>query len=140
MDTTETYIKMCQKAEEIQAKWHKLKGDYYARYNTGKSAKPTSIRCDVFVSVRDRHREVIYYQGDNRRIPIWLPRQDQLQEMLESNLWVKTLAFEFFLRKEGKYDINKYPYQFTSMEQLWLAFVMKKKFGKVWDNGDWVKR
>ena len=26
-----------------------------------------------------------------------------------------------------------------SMEQLWLAFVMLKRFGKVWSNGEWIK-
>lgn len=26
-----------------------------------------------------------------------------------------------------------------SIEQLWLAFVMHKKYGKVWDGQEWVK-
>jgi len=26
---------------------------------------------------------------------------------------------------------------FNSMEQLWLAFVMKEKFDKVWNGEDW---
>ena len=26
---------------------------------------------------------------------------------------------------------------FDSMEQLWLAFVMKKKYGKVWNGEEW---
>ena len=28
-------------------------------------------------------------------------------------------------------------YNFPLMEQLWLAFVMKEKFGKVWNGEDW---
>ncbi len=27
---------------------------------------------------------------------------------------------------------------FTSMEQLWLAFVMKEKYNKVWDGEEWI--
>jgi len=26
-----------------------------------------------------------------------------------------------------------------SMEQLWLAFIMSEKYGKVWNGDDWVK-
>jgi hypothetical protein len=29
--------------------------------------------------------------------------------------------------------------KFESMEQLWLAFVLKEKYGKVWSGTDWVK-
>jgi predicted Abi (CAAX) family protease len=28
---------------------------------------------------------------------------------------------------------------FTSMEQLWLAFVMKEQYNKVWNGKDWIK-
>jgi len=35
--------------------------------------------------------------------------------------------------------LNFYSEQFTSMEQLWLAFVMKEKYGKVWDRKDWIE-
>ncbi|KKN76511.1 hypothetical protein LCGC14_0370200 [marine sediment metagenome] len=66
--------------------------------------------------------------------------QDQLQEMVtHHSLWAKTLAFEFFLRKEGKYDINSYPFQFSSMEQLWLAYVMQEKYSLTWDGERWSK-
>jgi len=128
MDTSETYIKMCEKATEIQTSQQDMgfiHGDYYY--------EPASRNWDI---IYDSHKSYVY------GIPlcIWLPRQDQLQEMLSlHNLWAKTLAFEFFLRKEGSYDIKSYAFQFTSMEQLWLAFVMKEKYNKVWNGEDWVK-
>ena len=71
---------------------------------------------------------------------IWLPRQDQLQKMMGiSDLWVLTLRFEYFLRTEKTYNIREYPFGFTSMEQLWLAFVMKEKYQKTWNGKEWVK-
>jgi len=30
-------------------------------------------------------------------------------------------------------------FRYTSMEQLWLAFVMEKIYGKVWSGTDWIK-
>ena len=151
MDTSKTYIKMCEKAEEIQKVWHETKGDFYARYNTGKSAKPISVRCDVYISVHNKGRRIIYYQGERPRIPIWLPRQDQLQEMLPTPaqefpngtegseekqhiIFLLSAPYKMFI---NNYYPEKYLDNFTSMEQLWLAFVMLKCFGKKWDGMNW---
>ena len=81
MDTSEEYIKMCQKATEVQA------------------------LCEADVEIESPS--------------IWLPRQDQLQGMVEYTV-----------------GVNK----FNSMEQLWLAFVMSEKYNKKWDGKDWIKK
>jgi hypothetical protein len=52
---------------------------------------------------------------------VWLPRQDQLQEMYGT--------FQECSVNGGVV---------TSMEQLWLAFVMKEKHNKVWNGNDWI--
>lgn len=67
---------------------------------------------------------------------LWLPTQAQLQEMLDyrypisagKNLgrWLDNLHAEDYLQKTE-----------WSMEQLWLAFVMKEKHGKVWTGTEW---
>jgi len=63
---------------------------------------------------------------------IWLPRQDQLQEMVKYQFYsLLELCWGFAQSKNG--------WGFDSMEQLWLAFVMKEKYGKVWVKDDWVK-
>ena len=85
----------------------------------------------------------------------WLPRQDQLQEMvLEAfgkEAWfggfcnsteMLDLAFEFTcfcydVSSAEMLEINEYAKQFTSMEQLWFAFVMKEKNNKTWDGENW---
>ncbi len=110
MDTSETYVKMCEKAEEIQSLMPKIIGSP---------------------------------EEENRKV--WLPRQDQLQEMLGFNT-VATVnnqwygggplgliqAFNHFISSLRTDEIA-----FRSMEQLWLAFVMKEKHNKMWDGELW---
>jgi hypothetical protein len=59
----------------------------------------------------------------------WLPSQDRLQEIIGG--WRKTLIDFMWWYQNA--DISK----INSMEQLWLAFVMKEKFGKVWNGEKW---
>jgi len=76
--------------------------------------------------------------------------QDQLQEMLSPRGTCIPLinAFHGWLNEEGK-DWTQYfndgvrdvtSCLFSSMEQLWLAFVMSERFGKVWSGTEWVKK
>ena len=99
MDTSETYIKMCD-CEEIQ--------------------EGTAYLLD----------------GSDFRTPngIWLPRQDQLQEMVSyiGDTWVIEQYFHNYLHSIYTHERK------DSMEQLWLAFVMKEKHNKVWDGDKWT--
>ncbi len=127
------YIKMCEKAEEIQKDGLEY-GDYwisglaikfkdYKNFIKLVSCKGITIGC----------------------LHIWLPRQDQLQTMyreycyssklpsLPSDWWYISNRFHDFLH-EGDYYIN-----FNSMEQLWLAFVMKELYKKIWNGKNWIK-
>ncbi len=133
MDTSETYIKMCD-CEEIQDKrpWNSVADMDF----------PSSIyygwKEDDSYHIENNRRliEQPYYEGLFQAI--WLPRQDQLQEMsqfsggLPNQLW----NFNEFCFPD-RWNFDEYTSGFTSMEQLWLAFVMKEKYGKVW-TGKWV--
>jgi len=74
-----------------------------------------------------------------REVSTWLPRQDQLQEIWWKStpdgtylkLW--TMVEEFY----GHYERYGYPKYAFSMEQLWLAFVMKELYNKIWDGDNW---
>lgn len=152
MDTSEIYIKMCEKAKKIQdlrpfgKAW--IQGDAFIT-----EGKLTKFR------VAARHRK-----------DIWLPSQGQLQEMIgdrPNHPWDLAYMFGLFCHpwkrikgqlsgfpaeyyedgivpdplpeivlNQGQLD---YPKKFTSMEQLWLAFVMKEKHNKAWNGEDWVK-
>ena len=77
---------------------------------------------------------------------IWLPRQDQLQDMLDLTCAMFPLqeCNRLFTNWciENKYSSGEYIfkplYLFQSMEQLWLAFIMSKTFGKEWNGNEWV--
>ncbi len=65
--------------------------------------------------------------------------QDQLQEMIHDYKFSKRqfssdhgllLDFAYWVEEESKLPC-------ASMEQLWLAFCMSEKFGKIWDGESW---
>ena len=71
--------------------------------------------------------------GNDFRSPdgIWLPRQDQLQEMVDISDW------RFKLVNCASFLADNFG-SFATMEQLWLAFVMKEKYHKIWNGEDWI--
>ncbi len=122
MDQSKQYIKMCD-CDEIQSQW------------TIKSAR----WCDVFYDPEDVsinkcmnliHVKDCFEEGIKL---VWLPRQDQLQDMLGYQIggmldlfceWIDTAEFA-----EGSSD---------TMEKIWLSFVMHEKFNKKWNGERWV--
>jgi hypothetical protein len=74
----------------------------------------------------------------------WLPRQDQLQEMIiienaKFPVYVLERKFNTFIDHIGEIYHPKIWQKFDSMEQLWLVFVMKEKFNKIWDGETWIE-
>jgi len=136
---TENYIKMCEQAKEIQ-KWYldseneRLKNSWLFEY-------------DVFAC--REHRTIFrlhtYYicpavEGNlcNRRDNmIWLPTQEQLQEMILKNDWGVDIIFKFkYWIEENMFKaipLSKY-----CLTELWLVFVMKEKWNKIWTGKKWV--
>lgn len=118
---------MCEKAHEIQtlraSSFHFCNGDFFV------IANESGLRC--------------YHTFSSESIMenyIWLPRQDQLQEMMYITngggyMLTKLIdAFYSFVKNEL---IAKQPVH--GLEKCWLMFVMKEKYGQVWDfqNKDW---
>jgi hypothetical protein len=133
MDTSETYIKMCD-CGEIQGfrgryKWQAW--DYtYASWGEAKDVMVVSGYCtdSGFYGLEAGSEKY----PDDECVPldaIWLPRQDQLQEMVMQ----PRLLQRFFVWWD---NLPLFP-DYDSMEQLWLAFVMKEK-GKTWDGDKWI--
>ena len=75
--------------------------------------------------------EVTHLAVEDERV--WLPRQDQLQEMMSDELLglqtVCAVIYEFAVSAGETSGITID----GSMEQLWLAFVMHEKYQKIWD-------
>jgi len=147
---------MCEKSAEIQGLWSPREGDYFLERVDETSPDDVThgfyveeylriIGSDDQANLCSTNIVNSYKQGN-----VWLPRQDQLQEMVMPNPFdshitgVGGLArvFGFFCSpttEEGDWiqPDASYVHQFFSMEQLWLAFVMEKKFKKVWNGSDW---
>ncbi|KKN57556.1 hypothetical protein LCGC14_0561020 [marine sediment metagenome] len=144
MDTSEQYIKMCNcpeiqgifaaRPEVYYGNW--IPGDFFYRWDTKENG--------VYEKAADE--EGYYYNGklDNAT---WLPRQDQLQEMVgdlpeaTERASVELLGcFTSWCYTEDARGFRKWTpgaYQFTSMEQLWLAFCMHELHSKTWDGDKW---
>lgn len=132
MDISKEYILMCEKAVEIQALWKPIDGDMLR------------IIPGLDKSLRAKHREenTMVVNSDKFTIHathIWLPRQDQLQDMspiLGSMILTHSGENKMFTMEYWCYD-KEYSFSFTSIEQCWLAFVMKEKYNKIWDGENW---
>ncbi len=129
MDTTETYIKMAD-CPGIQGRHRVTLGDWYKDRNRDDS---------VDICADDQ-----WYSADLQAQLIWLPRQDQLQEMVRHHrrcdipYWL-LLDFSDWVRScDWRLQNLGTDPALVSMEQLWLAFVMKEKHQKVWDGAQWA--
>ena len=134
MDTSETYIEQCEKATKLQKEWKPKFGD---RIKEGFISR-IYINGDIgFVTTGGEGRI-------SRELAICIFSQDQLQEMvlkIGNHPWSLFWDIEDWLSKIAgdSYEyinVNKIP--FTSMEQLWLAFVMSELYSRRWDGNDWI--
>jgi hypothetical protein len=138
MDNGARYIDMCGEAIEIQKIWQPSHGDFFIG-QTGKIEcwisrihNKKEIRCGFRIN---RDNDLIHLTKI-----IWLPRLDQLIELAQ----VKGRRYEnttqnFFRWAKTPYKVLEGLPQklFSSLEQMWLAFVMHQKFLKKWDGNSW---
>jgi len=140
MDKSETYIKMCEGAEEIQ-KQSPCKAGYANNSILWNSADKVILSAHKKGSFMVDSKYNIFVEGwwaGNSR-HIWLPRQDQLQDMLGFRLSASYLCLVSFIDYYMT-EVNEecdFPSDWDSWEQLWLALVMKEKYNKVWTNNEW---
>ena len=124
MDTSREYIKMCDCPEIQENEFDYRPNFHFAYYLDGQW--------------RTEHD----FLGGEKR-PTWLPRQDQIQEML-----IKEKFGDFDAHWNMCIDI---PVQFvarnlnlelSSMEQIWLSCYMLSIHQKIWSSKEekWVKK
>ena len=126
MDTSEVYIKMCREAKEIQKRaWEFEYGDY-AHVDFGEPH--TFIVSGKLINSTDGKA-------------VWLPRQDQLQEMVYNGRNLSVFyGFRSYVMHHIVNDLDDTDEaDLESWEQLWLTFVMKEKYNKSWNGKIWVK-
>jgi len=135
MDKTPKYIKMCEKAREIQ-KALKDRFDFrfqgYCTYHKHllEEIEDGDVACPPFAKKKRITPAANLYGTKEdcywKEKWIGLPYQDQLQEMICKT---KDDCYRIFVN--GCYEDNNWN-NLDSMEQLWLAFVMREKYNKVW--------
>jgi hypothetical protein len=148
MDTTPEYIKMCEKAEEIQATWKPRWGDWVGDKgepeNGGNVLMMVRFKDSGYTASQDKEDLIFLPRQDQLQEDlIFLPRQDQLQEMELNRLGctVGHLLADFYIfcdtyiPKENTIPVGLLE---DSFEKLWLRFFMFKR-GKVWTGEEWAK-
>lgn len=127
MDKSSHYIKMCESAKVIQKQWKPDFGDFFVSMSSGQTSPCLTV-------VSELEKKGSYLKTIKA---VWLPGQDQLQEMIIEKYatpWDLAIAFSNALMAENA----SYFDTFDSMEKLWLAFIMLEKHRKKWKDGEWV--
>lgn len=159
------YIKMCKEATEIQGAWKPKPGDYvYNPYPSirAKSQIDVLIRAfkeeDEFKFKRALLKEDGSYLGVTTvetELPLkkrfaWLPRQEDLQEIIVNEY--EHLGLKFYQRAEKGYEYMRLMDGFfmwynstnndlfeQSIDTMWLRFTMEEVYNKQWNGKTWVK-
>ena len=142
---TENYIKMCEQAEEIQK----------SNINIGKR----HFSNQDFVAYNFREGLKVYICSEISRYwliddLIWLPTQEQLQEIILP-IFLKRFSTTHALRNDSSFicrmiiekfqrwinrsspSFDEYMAMFNDLNELWIAFVMKEKYNKIWTGEKW---
>lgn len=134
MDTSEEYVKMCENADEIQS-----------------SSNGFDDRLFVGIEKKGIHKHTMYFYSYTEDIPdgcvtVWLPRQDQLQDMIIANRTIisnpinlfKVLVYWLSDTEALDFDPDGL-LSFDTMEKMWLAYYMKTCHHKMWNGNGWVQ-
>ena len=134
MDTSEKYIKKCESAEDIQRKWVFKSGDF------------------VFDPDFEEVQVLLWYPTKDYSEYVWLPRQDQLQELC-INFYMQNLSisrYEAFcrflewyagcLKATSDNGLNVGKNEIDSGEELLLEYTMNMLHWKKWNGENWVRK
>ena len=143
MDKSSRYIDMCKGAREIQDTWHQKVGDLFVTEGG-----------DVLFWVPGKYGASEIRKGfgvtrENKVVTLtrytWLPRYSQLIEAAQedSGASFRDVTFHFYSWLDSAYGANPdtLPKKlFTTNEQVWLAYVMERRYAKVWSGSQWIKQ
>ena len=138
------FIKMCEKADDLQ----RLKNEDKQRY------KRENYEDTYYVVPYDE----IIYRGMGIPEPTlgqckkswWVPNQRQMQDMIAEDVEkyvdntekMKTeekRKFVFVIMIDVIYNWAKCHKEFYTFDQIWLSYLMKYKYNKIWVDEEWVK-
>lgn len=155
MDTSRKYIEMCSKAVEVQEikkeEQYFLNGDivYYVNVDI------VHVEGSIIGSRPDDKFELSNTPAHDYELsrPVWLPKQDQLQEIIKTSVTKKVMpdadnevlavddlrilrVFYIYTAKFANIPVNTE----LTLEQMWLMFLMQVVYDKKWDENckDWL--
>jgi hypothetical protein len=124
-EISETYIKMAREAKEIQEGWEPKPGDKVYNNTFGFSHLPNEFVEDV---IRDMY--------------LWLPRQEDLQELYLNGLEEPISEIMAFINFKDWVLLTRIigngGWENGNLTELWLSFVMETCYHKHWDGKTWV--
>ena len=141
MDKSSRYIDMCKGAREIQESWCHKTGDIFVtedgellfwvpgKYGASEIKNGFGVTRDSKVVTLTRYT--------------WLPRYSQLIEAAQedSGASFRDVTFHFYTWLDTAYGSSSktVPKElFTTNEQVWLAYVMERRYAKTWETDRWV--
>ena len=151
MDTSKEFVKMCEEAPkelwnlvtrryETVFAWRGCLGilvptDKKIDKNSIAYIIPETLVLRTWLKDKEDLRVIGRAESTDEGTPLYA--QDQLQEMIDYTIWFeKIYRFYDWLQKNSE-DWETPCTRFTSMEQLWLAFVMSEKYQKKWNGKEW---
>jgi len=146
MDTSKEYVLMCEKAEELQNLWKPAAWDYCYCYANDFEGTPGVIVLSGYETDMGIYGHSLNFKKyECKAKHIWLPKQDQLQEMMVKDVefnvyeiyseiddWLSEITGDSY----AYIHYDKIPY--SSKEQILLAFVMNETFNKQWNDAEWI--
>lgn len=130
MHVGKEYMRMCMQAEELQAKWNPAYGDIYTFPEKWEKADQRTKRV-----VWMYPRYPIALEGQ----VIWIPRQGDLQGFVASVESSRIALVSKLVEWLEAPNNDCQRINISSMEQIWLAFVMRRKWNKMWDGEIWIE-
>lgn len=136
MTFTDNYIKMASKATKVQEEWERTVGDWYTTHMERSEGNPPSLIDAGWFQYEIDELFTPEKLKKCTRHWIWLPLQHQLQGMVYVGPNMsrfhsyRDLAICFGVQmQDGGPN--------WSLEELWLAFIMKERWNKCWIDGEW---
>ena len=144
MDTTEVFKKMCERAD---LDWNPKFGDIVYCKSTNETGIVRSVYKDalnkewICFSYESEEESVFEFNAPkDSYVPLWT--QDQLQDMAWAKEYHEDNIDHLLMRFWNEiHTVPDFDYQywgnFRTMEQKWLAFLMKSRYNKVWIKDEW---
>ena len=139
----ETYIRMCDCPEIQEQRPYSGNGgnEFWWCKLHNKAARYSDELQDVTCFVKGWEDCHTFYEWDERDPNLlWLPRQDQLQEMVLADEILDRMGIRFGESKHLFLTERFLPWAvLDTYEKAWLTFVMHELHNKLWDGQEWIK-